>query len=107
MRKISYSRIRGNNRVKHYVPFKRSYSIRTAVIGLFLSVPFVIDSIILSNGHHQMTFFPTLFVIGFVVGAPMVLVGLVSFDGSSTSSSSDSIELKRIRYAAEQEMRKK
>src|ERR1019366_669368 len=99
MKKISYSSIRGNKRVKYYVPFKRSYSLRTAIIGLFLSAPFVIDSIILNNGHHYMTLFPTLMVIGFVIGAPMFLIGLISFDGSS--SSSDNIELKRIRYAAE------
>jgi hypothetical protein len=105
MKRISYFGIRGSRKAKDYTPFTRSYSLTSAVIGLCLSAPFVIDSILLDHGYHQLTWLPTLFIIGFVVGAPMLLVGLVSFDGRS--SNNDSIELQRIRYAAEQEMRKK
>ena len=107
MRKVKNLNIRRGRQVRGYVPFTRSYSVRTAIIGLFLSAPFVIEMIILNHGYYNVTWFPTLEIIGLIVGGPMVLVGLVSFDGSSGGTSGTEINIQRIRYAAEQEMRKK
>ena len=78
-------------------------SATATVVGFLISTPFF-WFIALSEQHSPyMTLSRLLMIIGFVIGFPMLLFGLVSFFSrkGTASVSTTELDISRIRYAVE------
>jgi ABC-type phosphate transport system permease subunit len=85
-------------------------SIVMIIVGAIISIPFIIDVLILDHNYHYITFWPFMRFIGLLIGAPMIVFGIIALlvrKHRHGSSSTASIDLARIRYTVENDSRNK
>ena len=102
--RTSSSRRNGN-----YV-IQSSTSIGLIIVGAIISAPFIIDTIILGNAYHQISFWLFLQIVGLLIGGPMLLGGMISLftrKSASGSSSTAELDIARIRYNIENDFKKR
>lgn len=81
-----------------------SASVIITIVGLLISQPFFWVVMILGHNFHYITFPIIIMIVGFIVGAPMFLFGVISLlrgNHPVSSSSTADIDLGRIRYETE------
>lgn len=82
-------------------------SVICTVVGFIISSPFTIIVIIMGHNSHHVSFLSFLMLMGFFIGAPLFIFGLINLliGGRSAGSNTSTTELdiSRIRYMAETE----
>lgn len=74
------------------------------IVGLLMSIPFVVDTFFLQHEYHYIEFWPMMFLLGLIVGLPMFMGGIIGLfirNELCGSSSTAEIDLGRIRYVVE------
>jgi hypothetical protein len=80
------------------------------LIGAIISAPFFLDVFVLDHYYHRMTIISLAKVFGVIIGQAAIIYGFVKMvarDANSGTMSSAESDLARIRFAAENEARKK
>lgn len=83
----------------------RVTAIIVTIVGLIISLPFTIIVIIMGYNFHSVSFLQFLMLMGFFIGAPLFMFGLINLliggrsAGSNTSTAE--LDLGRIRYTVE------
>ena len=75
-----------------------------SIIGFLISLPFIVIVIFLGSQFHFITFYIALMLLGFVIGGPMMVFGVISLligNKNTGSSSTAELDLGRIRYTVE------